>query len=107
VSSGLVARDGFVKAPRAAHRWVDELLSGPTKSIESLAVRESKSERSIRMTLSLAFPSPVLAEAAMEGPLPCGFSVRRPLTFRWGASRDYLANSGAERERTVPLRFAD
>jgi hypothetical protein len=101
VSSGLVARDGFVKAQRAAHRWLDELLSGPTKSIESLAVR------SIRMTLSLAFPSPVLAEAAMEGPLPRGFSVRRPLTFRWGASRDYLANSDAERERTVRLRFAD
>ena len=37
------ARDGFVKALRAAHRWLDELLSDPTKSIESLAVRESKS----------------------------------------------------------------
>jgi site-specific DNA recombinase len=71
------ARDGFVKALRAAHRWLDELLSDPTKSIESLAARESKSERSIRMTLSLAFLSPVLAEAAMEGRLPRGFSVRR------------------------------
>jgi hypothetical protein len=71
------ARDGFVKALRAAHRWLDELLSDPTKSIESLAARESKSERSIRMTLSLAFLSPVLAEAAMEGRLPRGFSVGR------------------------------
>ena len=73
----LVARDGFVKAPRAAYRWLDELLSDPTQSIESLAVRESKSERSIRMTLSLAFLSPVLKEAAMEGRLPRGFSIRR------------------------------
>ena len=71
------ARDGFVKALRAARRWLDELLSDPTKSIESLAARESKSERSIRMTLSLAFLSPVLAEAAMEGRLPRGFSVGR------------------------------
>jgi len=47
------ARDGFVKALRAAHRWLDELLSDPTQSIESLAVREGKSERSIRMMLSL------------------------------------------------------
>ena len=69
------ARDGFVKALRAAHRWLDELLSDPAKSIESLAVREGKSERSIRMTLSLAFLSPVLAEAAMEGRLPRGFSL--------------------------------
>ena len=49
----------------------------PTQTIESLAVRESKSERSIRMTLSLAFISPVLAEAAMEGRLPRGFCVKR------------------------------
>jgi site-specific DNA recombinase len=42
-----------------------------------LAVREGKSERSIRMTLSLAFISPVLAKAAMEGRLPRGFSIKR------------------------------
>jgi site-specific DNA recombinase len=71
------ARDGFVKALRAAHRWLDELLSDPNQSIESLAVREGKSERSIRMTLSLAFLSPVLAKAAMEGRLPRGFNVKR------------------------------
>ncbi len=43
-----------------AHRWLDELLFDPTQTIESLAVYEGKSERSIRMTLSLAFISPVL-----------------------------------------------
>ena len=41
------------------------------------AVRAGKSERSIRMNLSLAFLSPVLAEAAMDGRLPRGFSIRR------------------------------
>ena len=71
------ARDGFIKALRDAHRWLDELLVDPT-TIESLAIREGKSERSIRMTLSLAFMSPDLAEAAMEGRLPLGFaSLRR------------------------------
>jgi len=47
------ARDGFVKALRAAHRWLDELLSDPNTSADSLAVREGKSERSIRMTPAL------------------------------------------------------
>ena len=60
-----------------AHRWLDELLYDPTQTIELLAVREGKSERSIRMTLSLAFVSSVLAEAAMEGRLPRGFCVKR------------------------------
>lgn len=71
------ARVGFVKAFGAAHRWLDELLSDANTSLDSLAVREGKSERSIRMTLSLAFLSPVLAEAAMDGRLPRGFSIRR------------------------------
>jgi site-specific DNA recombinase len=71
------ARDGFVKALRDARRWLDELLSDPTQTIELLAARAGKSERSIRMTLSLAFLSPVLAEAAMEGRLPRGFCTKR------------------------------
>ncbi len=71
------AKDGFIKALRDAHRWLDELLFDPTQTIKSLAVREGKSERSIRMTLSLAFISPVLAEAAMEARLPRGFCVKR------------------------------
>jgi site-specific DNA recombinase len=62
---------------RDARRWLDELLIDPAQTIESLAMREHKSERSIRMTVSLAFVSPVLAKAAMEGRLPRGFSVKR------------------------------
>jgi len=69
------AREGFIKALRDARRWLDELLFAQT--IGSLAVREGTSERSIRMTLSLAFISPVLAEAAMEGRLPRGFCIKR------------------------------
>ena len=57
----------FQKALRDAHRWLDELLDDPTQTIELLAVREGKSERSIRMTLSLAFISPVLAEVRDGG----------------------------------------
>ena len=85
------ARDGFIKAFRDAHRWLDELVVDPTQAIESLAIREGKSERSIRMTLSLAFLSPVLAEAAMEGRLPRGFCIKRltdlPMLWseQWGA----------------------
>ena len=71
------ARDGFIRALGDARRWLDELLIDPAQTIELLAMREDKSERSIRMTVSLAFISPVLAEAALEGRLPRGFSVKR------------------------------
>jgi site-specific DNA recombinase len=52
------ARGGFVQALRDARRRLDQLLSDPTQT-------------------SLAFISPVLAEAAMEGRLPRGFCIKR------------------------------
>jgi site-specific DNA recombinase len=67
----------LVKALRKAHRWLDELLTEPKQTIESIAARESKSERSIRMTLSLAFLSPDIVKAAMDGSLPRGFGLTR------------------------------
>jgi Aldehyde dehydrogenase family len=45
--------------------------------IDSIAAREKKTERSIRMTLSLAFLSPALVKAAIEGRLSRGFGVKR------------------------------
>jgi DNA invertase Pin-like site-specific DNA recombinase len=71
------ARLVLVKALRKAHRWLDELLAEPTQTIESIAARESKSERSIRMTMSLAFLSPDLVKAAFDGRLPRGFGLTR------------------------------
>src|SRR5271165_2033348 len=107
------AREGFIKALGDAHRWLDELLFNPTQTIESLAVREGKSERSIRMTLSLAFISPVLAEAAIEGRLPRGFCVKRltDLPMLWSEQWRDLGlqepvQAGAELGRSIPLRSA-
>jgi site-specific DNA recombinase len=69
------ARLALLKALRKAHHWLDELLTVPKQTIESIAARESKSERSILMTLSLAFLAPDLDKAAIEGRLPRGFGL--------------------------------
>ena len=71
------ARAILIQALRDAHRWLDELLSNPGLTLESIASREGKSERSIRMTLSLAFLAPEIVKAAVEGRLPRGFGLRR------------------------------
>ena len=77
------ARVVFVKALRCAHRWLDELMSNPNpnpnpnQSVEVLAAREGKTERSIRMTLSPAFLAPGIVKAAIEGRLPRGFGLTR------------------------------
>jgi site-specific DNA recombinase len=71
------ARAILIEALRDAHRWLDELLSDSRLTLESLASREDKSERSIRMTLSLAFLAPEIVKAAVEGRLPRGFGLKR------------------------------
>ena len=45
--------------------------------MKSIAAREKKTERSIRLTMSLALLSPTLVKAAIDGRLPRGFGVKR------------------------------
>ncbi len=71
------ARATLIEALRDAHRWLDELLSNPRLALESIASREGKTDRSIRMTLSLAFLAPEIVKAAVEGRLPRGFGLKR------------------------------
>ena len=71
------ARAILIDALRDAHRWLDELTTDSSHTIESVAAREKKTERSIRMTMSLAFLSPALVKAAIDGRLPRGFGVKR------------------------------
>jgi site-specific DNA recombinase len=49
------ARTVFAESLRNAHCWLNELITDPDQAIETIAGRERRSERSIRMTLSLAF----------------------------------------------------
>jgi site-specific DNA recombinase len=71
------ARAILIEALRDALRWLDELLSDPGLTLESLASREGRTVRSIRMTLSLAFLAPEIVKAAVDGRLPRGFGLKR------------------------------
>jgi hypothetical protein len=81
-----VARDetGPIKAARRAkliasiakgRRWLDELVSGQTKSPEEIAKRERCSVRKVNMTISLAFLTPDLIKASVDGALPRGITL--------------------------------
>jgi hypothetical protein len=71
------ARAVFPESLRKARRGLDELIIDPDQTIEAIASRERKSERSIRMTLSLAFVAPPIVAAAIGGRLPRGFGTKR------------------------------
>jgi site-specific DNA recombinase len=71
------ARAILLDALDDAHRWLEELQSDPVQTLASIALREGKTERSIRMTLSLAFLAPNIVKAAVEGRLPRGYGPKR------------------------------
>ena len=105
------ARDGFIRALRNARRWLDELLIDPAQTIELLAMREHKSERSIRMTVSLAFISPVLAKAATGGSPSTRVQRQAPdrpanaLVRAMARSGTARADSGSSRTRLIHAVF--
>src|SRR5690606_6581582 len=68
-------RARLVEAIAKARQWLDELLRGQVKDTREIAMREDCSERSVRMTLNLAFLSPALVQAAVEGCLPHGVGL--------------------------------
>ena len=80
------ARALLIDALRDAYCWQDELIRDSSRTIESIAAREKKTERSIRMTLSLSFLSPAIAKAAIEGRLSRGFGVKRLMDLPMGWS---------------------
>ncbi len=91
------ARIGLIAALRDAHRWLDELLVDPRHTIETIAAREGKTERSIRMTLSLAFLAPAIVEAGIEGKLPRGLGVTRltDLPMAWSQQGKAIGSASA------------
>jgi site-specific DNA recombinase len=71
------SRARLVEAIAKARHWLHQLISGELTDTREIAAREGTSERSVRMTLNLAFCSPKLAIAAIQGSLPYGAGVSR------------------------------
>ena len=71
------ARARLVEGIAKARLWLDELVAGRVTDTQEIAEREGISDRSVRMMLNLAFLSPQLVKAAVEGKLPHGSGISR------------------------------
>ena len=67
----------LVSAIACGRRWLDEIVTGTVTDAEEIAAREKCSVRQVNMTISLAFLSPTLVIAAIDGTLPRGVGVAR------------------------------
>ena len=85
-------RSRILNAIARGRAWLEELLSGQMASTDAIAIRERSSERSIRMTLSLAFLSAEVVEAIIAGRLPRGIGITRlaDLPPSWSAQHAAL-----------------
>jgi site-specific DNA recombinase len=70
------ARAKLVAAIARGRRWLSEITSAEANT-DGIAARERCSIRKVNMTVSLAFLSPDLVKAAIEGRLPRGIGMTR------------------------------
>jgi site-specific DNA recombinase len=71
-------RQNPLRAIAQGRAWPQEVIGGDCVTLSAIALRERKSERSIRMILSLAFLDLKLVRLAVQGNLPRGFGTKRP-----------------------------
>jgi site-specific DNA recombinase len=84
-------RATLIAAIARGRRWLDELVTSPGATATTIAERENCSPRKVNMTISLAFVSPVLVKAALDGRLPRGVGVTRLCDMPAEWSRQHLA----------------
>lgn len=81
-------RDTLLAAIGRARIWLCDLTDGRVSSFEEIARREGKGERHVRLLAALAFVSPRLVAAIIEGNAPAGLTVTglaRALPADWPA----------------------
>ena len=89
-------REALLIAIAKARQWIDDLAHGRAASFAVIARREGKAERHIRLLAPLAFVSPRIVSALLDGTAPADLTLTklaRALPYCW-----------AEQERRVHLQ---
>ncbi len=88
-------RDALLTAIATARQWVDDLAHGRAATLAVIARREGIIERHVRLLLPLAFVSPRILSALLDGTAPANLTattLARALPWSW-----------AEQERRVEV----
>jgi hypothetical protein len=86
-------RDALLSAIAKARGWIDELAKGRATSFAEIAGREGKVERHVRFLAPLAFVSPRIVSAIVDGSAPTDLTVTelaKSLPYSWIAQERRL-----------------
>jgi DNA invertase Pin-like site-specific DNA recombinase len=95
-SRGAKRDPALIKAIARGRGWFDELATGQALSLQALAARDGITRRYIRRLVGLAFLSPELVEAIVQGRQPVELTATRltelDLPLDWSEQRRLLAS---------------
>src|SRR5262249_27972551 len=80
-------REALLIAIAKAHQWIDDLAHGRAASFAVIARREGKVERHIRLLAPLAFVSPRIVSALLDGTAPADRTLTKLARALPGLSR--------------------
>ena len=89
-------RDALLIAIAKARQWMDDLACGRLADFAAIARREGKVERHVRLLASLAFLSPRIISALLDGTAPADLTVTtlvRALPLSWADQERCLAGN--------------
>jgi site-specific DNA recombinase len=92
------SRDALLTAIAKAREWVDDIRLGHIASFAGIAEREAQGERHIRLLAPLAFLSPRIIAAIVDGTAPADLTVSglaKALPYSWIEIRKWRAETGA------------
>jgi site-specific DNA recombinase len=90
-------RDALLRAITKARIWIDDLVAHRIGSFEEIAEREGKVERHIRLLAPLAFVSPRIIAALIDGTAPADLTVTglpKRLPYSWAEQERFIGLAG-------------
>jgi site-specific DNA recombinase len=97
-------RDALLIAIAKARQWTDDLVHGRAASFAVIARREGRVERHIRLLAPLAFVSPRIVSALLEGTAPADLTITklvRALPYSWAEQERRLRASTPADQRAL------
>jgi site-specific DNA recombinase len=90
------SRDALLTAIAKARGWIDDIRFGRSASFAEIAEREAQGERHIRLLAPLAFLSPCIIAAIVDGTAPADLTVTglaKAVPYSWAEQEERIGLS--------------